>query len=161
MDLVSAAKSCSRDQFVSQYSGWYLVPAREEDRARQKAPTLSRRQALARQVTEASDEADNIPVRVVPLRAKRDDAPIHVGRTDENDVVISGHTVSRRHAAFVVSVGRVEVVDLGSRNGTRVRGIPLRAGESQSLVSGDPIDLGSIRLVLVDAAACWSALREE
>ena len=161
-DFVSAAHDCTREEFAAQHGGFYLVPAPQADRARTQAKTFSHRQALAQQVTEAIVDGEALTVRVLPLRpsARTRNGPIHVGRTEDNDVVVPSLTVSRRHAAFVLTADRVEVVDLGSRNGTRVRGIALRPGESLSVKSGDSIDLGSVRLVLVDAANCWTALRE-
>jgi pSer/pThr/pTyr-binding forkhead associated (FHA) protein len=53
--------------------------------------------------------------------------------------------VSRRHAE-VRRVGDAVVVnDLGSTNGTRVNGVPIR---EQHLASGDEITVGSTTLVL-------------
>lgn len=159
-DLVREAKQTSREQFVQAHRGFYLVPAPRVVRARAQAATVpASRAALLRQSTAALDDADpNTTITVLPLAPKP--TPIHVGRTDENDVVIADVTVSRRHAAFVIAGDRIEIVDLGSRNGTRVRGVPLRAGESQPLKSGDPVDIGSVHLVLVDADGCFHALKE-
>lgn len=161
-DLVHEAKQSSREDFVRAHRGFYLVPAPRVVRARAQAPTLrASRVALTRQGTGSIDEGEpTLNLAVLVLRAKSDAGPVHVGRTEENDVVLPDITVSRRHAAFVISGDRVEIVDLGSRNGTRVRGIQLRAGESQSLKSGDLVDIGSVHLVLVDAEGCFAALKE-
>jgi pSer/pThr/pTyr-binding forkhead associated (FHA) protein len=161
-DLVREAKQSTREEFAKSHPGFFLVPAPRIVRARAQAPTVpASRAALFRQSTGALEEGENAaPLKVAALRPKSETAPVHVGRTDENDVVIVDATVSRRHAAFVIAGDRVEVVDLGSRNGTRVRGIQLRAGESQAVKSGDPIDIGSVHLILVDAQACWNALQE-
>jgi two-component system response regulator AtoC len=76
------------------------------------------------------------------------DAPeIVLGRTDEADVVVSDPSVSRRHALLRLG-DSMTLEDLNSRNGTRVLGVPLRAGERASVAVGTVIELGSSTLVL-------------
>lgn len=160
IDLARAVRSCSRDDFIKRHPGFYLVPLPGARRARAAAGTMPNLPALAKRPTEGADpiEVERIVLEIAKL--PDEDRPLHVGRTDDNDVIISDPTVSRRHAAFVISQGRVEVVDLDSRNGTRVRGIALRAGESQRLGSGDDVRFGSVTLMLADAGAAWDALNE-
>lgn len=64
----------------------------------------------------------------------------HLGRADENDIVLGGDLVSRRHARLVVNGDSLRVEDLGSRNGSRVNGEPLQG--AQELSPGDTIALG-------------------
>lgn len=159
LTLVREARVCTRTEFEQRHPGWYLLPPPRSLHSRAQAPTLPRMQALSRMPTEAiTDHEPALPAAVFSLRARSDGRPIHVGRTDENDVVISDLTVSRRHAAFILGASRVEMIDLGSRNGTRVRGIALRSGESQRLYSGDAVTIGSVLLLVVDAKACWETL---
>ena len=70
-----------------------------------------------------------------------------VGRLPQSDVVIDDPSVSRRHALIVsVAVGHT-VQDVGSTNGTWVRGI--RVGEQPVLLQpGDQIALGDQGVVL-------------
>jgi Protein of unknown function (DUF3662)/FHA domain len=71
--------------------------------------------------------------------------PVVIGRLPECTVVLGDPNVSRRHAE-VRHVGEALVVtDLGSTNGTRVNGVPVR---EQHLASGDEITVGSTTLVL-------------
>lgn len=49
-------------------------------------------------------------------------SPIRVGRSKSNDLVLTARTVSRKHCQIVVEGGEVVVVDLGSKNGTEVKG---------------------------------------
>ena len=72
------------------------------------------------------------------------DGPVTLGRLPECDVVINDPNVSRRHAEFRRVTDGVVVTDLGSTNGTRVNGAPVR---EQQLVSGDEITVGSTTLV--------------
>lgn len=64
----------------------------------------------------------------------------HLGRADENDIVLGGDLVSRRHARLVVNGDSLRIEDLGSRNGSRVNGEPLHG--AQELSPGDTIALG-------------------
>ncbi len=68
-----------------------------------------------------------------------------IGRLPECGVVLGDPNVSRRHAE-VRRVGEAVVVtDLGSTNGTRVNGVPVR---EQHLATGDEITVGSTTLVV-------------
>jgi signal transduction histidine kinase len=68
---------------------------------------------------------------------------VHVlGRTSEADIRLAYSSVSRAHAKIHALAGQdYEIEDLGSRNGTRVNGVPLR-GRCR-LRSGDRIQVGS------------------
>jgi pSer/pThr/pTyr-binding forkhead associated (FHA) protein len=52
--------------------------------------------------------------------------------------------VSRRHAEFRRAGDTVVLTDLGSTNGTRVNGAPIR---ERVLASGDEVSVGSTRLI--------------
>ncbi|AKQ63399.1 Adenylate cyclase [Myxococcus hansupus] len=63
-----------------------------------------------------------------------------LGRADENDIVLGGDLVSRRHARLYVDGDVLRIEDLGSRNGSRINGAPLQG--SKQLVAGDSVALG-------------------
>lgn len=63
-----------------------------------------------------------------------------LGRADENDIVLGGDLVSRRHARLYVEGDQLRIEDLGSRNGSRVNGAPLQG--SRQLSPGDMVALG-------------------
>ncbi|QSQ22705.1 FHA domain-containing protein [Pyxidicoccus parkwayensis] len=63
-----------------------------------------------------------------------------LGRADENDIVLGGDLVSRRHARLYVEGDALRIEDLGSRNGSRVNGAPLQG--SKNLSPGDTVALG-------------------
>jgi Protein of unknown function (DUF3662)/FHA domain len=67
-----------------------------------------------------------------------------IGRLPECNVVLPDSNVSRRHAELRRREEGVFVTDLGSTNGTRVNGIPVR---EQLLASGDEISVGTTRLI--------------
>ncbi len=62
------------------------------------------------------------------------------GRSTEVDLILADDAVSRKHARFYPSRGRIWVRDLGSRNGTIING---EAVERHCLREGDRIAIGS------------------
>jgi hypothetical protein len=70
--------------------------------------------------------------------------PLVIGRLPECGVVLADSNVSRRHAELRRAGDSVVLTDLGSTNGTRVNGAPIR---EQVLASGDEVSVGSTRLI--------------
>ena len=69
-----------------------------------------------------------------------------VGRADENDIVLSGDLVSRKHCRLHVRSSGVVFEDLGSRNGTRLNREPVTG--SVDLKAGDVVGIGENSLSL-------------
>ena len=67
-----------------------------------------------------------------------------IGREPEAAVWLDFFTVSRRHARIVIAGDRATLEDLGSKNGTQVRGE--RVGGTVDLEDGDEIRIGSVVL---------------
>jgi hypothetical protein len=67
-----------------------------------------------------------------------------IGRLPECGVVLNDSNVSRRHAELRRVGEGVVLTDLGSTNGTRVNGTPIR---EQILARGDEVSVGSTRLI--------------
>lgn len=86
------------------------------------------------------------------------DGVTQVGRADENDVVLSGDLVSRRHARFHVSGAQVTVEDLGSRNGSQLNGE--RFTGTATVAPGDVVGVGENRLELRQPAVAESMATE-
>jgi len=74
-----------------------------------------------------------------------------MGRGVDCDVRASSATVSRNHARIQITAGRATVEDLGSHNGTFVRGA--RITGPVVLASGDDLRLGSVEFVFRIEAA--------
>jgi len=68
-----------------------------------------------------------------------------LGRADDARVLIDVARVSRRHARVVVGDGKAVLEDLGSRNGTFLRG--QRLTQPSELNDGDEICIGTVLLV--------------
>jgi len=65
-----------------------------------------------------------------------------IGRTNGNDLIISGRTVSRRHARLWFEKGRWFLADMQSANGTLVNNMRLQPNQAVSLNDGDVINFG-------------------
>jgi class 3 adenylate cyclase len=71
---------------------------------------------------------------------------ISLGRGDDNDIVLSGDLVSRKHARIIRDNEAVFVEDLGSRNGSRLNDVEFRG--RVSLRVGDIVTVGENALAL-------------
>ena len=74
-----------------------------------------------------------------------------VGRGHEADVRIPLSEVSRRHARVMVEASRVTIEDLGSRNGTFVRGLAVE--KPTPLADGDEVGFGPERTIFCAPSA--------
>ncbi len=69
--------------------------------------------------------------------------PVTIGRLPESTVVVTDPNASRRHAEVRRTGDVIVVVDLGSTNGTRVNGTPVK---EQVLADGDEVTVGTTSL---------------
>lgn len=69
---------------------------------------------------------------------------ISIGRSSRNGIHLPDPSVSREHAQIALTDGKVELRDLGSRNGVRVNG--LRIETAVSLTAGDRVEIGAFGL---------------
>ena len=76
------------------------------------------------------------PVRLAPGET------LTVGRSLSCQYTLPDESVSRRHASLVHERGRWLLTDMGSRHGTFVNAIRLRAGQPAVLGPGDLVRLG-------------------
>ena len=72
------------------------------------------------------------------------DRPVVIGRGKEADIRIEDASVSRKHAEIQPRGGGWRILDLGSRSGTLLNGVPI---ESAALVPGTQIQLGKTELL--------------
>jgi DNA-binding winged helix-turn-helix (wHTH) protein len=68
-----------------------------------------------------------------------------LGRSPDLDVYLNSPSVSRRHARIRISAREMTLEDLGSKNGTYLRGVRLDSAPVP-LEDGDELRLGSIRV---------------
>jgi hypothetical protein len=77
-----------------------------------------------------------------------DRARLRVGRSKDNEVVIQDEDASRQHAEILRDETGIQILDLGSANGTNVDGVRLLPGYPQALADGSVVQIGSVRMVL-------------
>ena len=82
-------------------------------------------------------------VMTLPLPSR---GRVLLGRAEDCEVRVDDGGVSRRHAALHIG-DTVELEDLGSRNGTRVRGATVPSGARVVVSAGDIVSLGSTVVV--------------
>jgi ABC-type multidrug transport system ATPase subunit len=110
----------------------------EQVSARPAAPrVIVRSHAAPEDVADAVlPSVDRRPTARLPLPAQL----LRIGRTPENDLVLSDIGVSKRHAELRKSAsGRYEIIDLGSHNGTFVNGKRVHSAE---VAESDIISIG-------------------
>jgi two-component system, NtrC family, response regulator AtoC len=78
-------------------------------------------------------------------------ADITVGRSSEATIRLDDPKASRVHARFVRRRGILELVDLGSRNGTRLNSRPVERGATR-LASGDVVNIGNVDILIAETA---------
>lgn len=74
-----------------------------------------------------------------------------IGRTDDNFILLSDTSISRRHARIVRDGDVYTVIDMGSSNGTLVNG--KKVTTPTALNKGDRVQFGNIEFVFVDGNA--------
>ncbi len=74
-------------------------------------------------------------------------AAVVIGRSSTSDLVVDAPSVSRQHARFECGA-RPTVTDLGSRNGTFVRGARVAAATPTEFGPGDPVRIGDVPIYL-------------
>ena len=75
---------------------------------------------------------------------------ITIGRAPDCDVVVAHNALSRRHVRLRL-VPTMTVEDLGSRNGTRLRGERLTEGTPAALAVGETFQIGRLHFVVARA----------
>jgi predicted component of type VI protein secretion system len=91
----------------------------------------AKRHGLAREVVEVV-----LDDKTYPLEGR---GPWTIGRSQENDIVVSDPNVSRRHARLSRADNGFVVEDLGSTNGTLLDGAPI---DRERIESGDELTFG-------------------
>lgn len=103
----------------------------------------------------------DVDLEVYPL-AKKPGASfpdrITIGRTANNDVVITDTSISRLHAYLRRDGARWVVADAGSKNGSWLRGAPLDARRERAIDSSAVLRLGDVDVTFYLAGDLYAAL---
>jgi len=167
-DVVTAALRWALEEFVFNNPWPFLIGEPVVQAPRVAMKTLVNAPALRRMDTAVPDAMPNdgagstIELIAVAIRKRHDVFPemITVGRTGNNDVVIPDATISKFHAYFRTTERGLELVDAGSRNGTRVMGRALALKQPADVTVGSRVRFGSIDLIVRDASETWDLIRK-
>lgn len=91
------------------------------------------------------------PKRPIELsaRLKSGAAPVGLGRSRDNVLVVDDSSVSNFNASFIYGQdGTIYLSDLGSSNGTSINGSPIDANDRQPVRSGDRLRFGDIEMTV-------------
>jgi hypothetical protein len=175
-DYIELASRLGRESFVATCKHLFLVSSDLLMRPRAPQRTMDFMAAESTEKSPIPAEVPNSgavrkthhtpqPVPLVLGIRKVGDAfrdMITIGRTANNDLVVPDVQVSKFHAFFRMTEGRLELADAGSRNGTFVGETRLVAkGPTVTVTSGLEIKLGSLRFRVLDAQECWGFIRRE
>ena len=87
--------------------------------------------------------------RETPLIFKPGGRRLSVGRASDNDLQLNDNSVSKIHAALLMSSeGTLLVADIGSTNGTFINGRRIAYGESRLIEDGDVVGFGDVEVRL-------------
>lgn len=75
-----------------------------------------------------------------------------IGRDKDCDLVLPDALVSRKHTKILRHQQDYYMVDMGSRNGTRLNGSPSAPDMPRKLRNGDEIQVGETRILFVDTS---------
>ncbi|HEV8369291.1 MAG TPA: FHA domain-containing protein [Pyrinomonadaceae bacterium] len=106
------------------------------------APPMPDIEVIAR-ITQASG------TREVPLVFRPGGKRVSVGRASDNELMLNDTSVSKIHAALLMSSeGTLLVADTGSTNGTYINGRRIAYGESRLIEDGDVVGFGDVEVRL-------------
>lgn len=88
-----------------------------------------------------------------PAKAKLDNAAYLIGSAADCHIRLDRPEISAYHAQLIVQSSRIQLMDLGSSNGTIVNGNPLYPHEPYDIRPGDKFDIGRINIELTPEAA--------
>jgi hypothetical protein len=87
--------------------------------------------------------------REIPLIFKPGGRRLNVGRASDNDLTLNDASVSKIHAALLMTAeGTLLVADTGSTNGTYLNGRRISYGESRLIEDGDVVGFGDVEVRL-------------
>ncbi|WP_394828650.1 FHA domain-containing protein [Pendulispora albinea] len=156
------AGALTREQFVRDYPGYYLVVTPNPESLNIGYRTVAMSVASARKSEGAPPATfDIVPIAKAPHNPYPD--RVSIGRATNCDIVFRDASVSKLHAHFhdfrAGAPGPLRVVDLGSSNGTRVNHVILEPQHPVVLEPGDTLQLGGVKARVADGDALYEFLR--
>jgi len=106
-------------------------------------------------------ELDGATHCIVPLRLEGSSRSLTLGRSPHNRILVSDPSVSGDHAELIIEDGGIRICDRGSKNGTHLNGVPLRAGSIPWLQPMDRLTFGRVPAFACDPRTLRAVLRHD
>jgi pSer/pThr/pTyr-binding forkhead associated (FHA) protein len=159
--LARKARAMAREEFTARHIHLYLVIAAHQDEQLGigfETAVVSNFRGTLKLQQESVVDFDVLEVSKAPGNPYPD--RISVGRARNCDLVLRDPSVSKLHAHLRLrDDGHLDVIDLGSQNGTRVNGRTLLANEPEWVTPGDSLMFGTLVAKLVDADTLFDLLQ--
>lgn len=156
-----ALKRRGRERFVAEFSHPFLVCVDWEDAIREEEEVLPFKTDVVTPEVLAEVRHEDLSRALIARVVKTDRNPyqvIHLGRAANCDIVLPHHSVSKLHASLSLVPGGAEVTDVGSRNGTFLRGERLPKGRHVLVRFGEELIVGRIPTRFLDAGRLFDLL---
>jgi pSer/pThr/pTyr-binding forkhead associated (FHA) protein len=167
MDPYELATRSNRERFVNICRFPFLVS--EQALVRPRTPQRTIDLAVASELLTEQSGARKMPSDpelrplLLPVRKVHEgfENMITLGRTANNDLVVSDVQVSKFHAWFRIKGNVVEVCDAGSRNGTYLNDVRIEPKVVHQVSWGTCVRFASVSFNLLDAAGCWDYVHRQ
>jgi len=166
-DFKKLASQLTRDQFAAEWPYQFLAGLQVLARPRTQHRTVDFAAVVGQKhllETEAAAPIERPSPMVFVIRKVSPAFPqmITVGRTANNDLILTDFQVSKFHAFFREISDGLLLADAGSRNGTFVNDEPLVSkGKPVPVAVGAKVAFGKLRFTLLDCKRCWEFLRRD
>jgi hypothetical protein len=147
-DLTKQVNATDRDKFIAEHSGIYLLL---DPRSVSEAFGSVTYAAYLEEDEEARPAGRPKGISAHPLSGKD---KLNIGRAQECDIQINDGSISKVHACFVLKPS-LQLIDLGSQNGTFVDGKALLPNQPRALQAGMTLRFGVLPVDLVDGGRLY------
>ncbi len=152
MSALKRTSAAGREAFNKQHAGDWLVWEAGAWKA-PRARTLVLGSLADPALAVAPKGAEALAI-ALPAQLK-----VTVGRSHDVDLELNDGTLSGYHLnLFLTTEGQWLIEDAGSTNGTRLNGLPLKAGLRMPLHDGAVITAGQVPLTFQTAEGLWQRL---
>ncbi len=117
--------------------------------------------AMEVDVVELIAELGSAPHGILPLLPQRGLEELSIGRAASADLRLEHPSVSAQHACISLGESSVQIRDLGSKNGTRLNEVPLKAGKKRWVQPMDRLAFGRIETFACDPRALRAVLLQD
>jgi hypothetical protein len=154
------SKDRSKDAFFAVHGGPVLVaelPGPRHPRGFSTKESTARTRELAPEQV-GLPHPESTVIYVVEKSDRNNDPRIVCGRGLTADVIINHDSISKHHASFDRRGDAWSLCDLGSKNGTVLRGVALAANEAHPLGDEAELVLGECAFTFFAPGALWELL---